>query len=99
MDDLCRMSSSTSGWKTFFCNWPEALPRRGLLTTSYNEQIPFAGFLTSELFLLLDRQTPDAMGARMVIIPYDNVTALKLIEVIDQKTLHSVGFEGSLKKR
>ena len=99
MDDLCRMNNFEGGWKTFFCDWPEALPRRGLLITNYDEQIPFAGFLTSEPFLLLDRQTPDSLGARTIIMPYECVTALKLTEVIDQKTFRSIGFEGSLKKR
>ncbi len=99
MDDLCKMSNPSGDWKTFFSNWPDGISRRGLLVTNYNEQIPFAGFLTSETFLLLDRQTPDSSGARMVIVPYVNVTALKFIDVIDPKAFYSAGFEGALAKR
>ncbi|MEE8450594.1 MAG: hypothetical protein V3R99_01735 [Thermoguttaceae bacterium] len=93
------MSNSSDGWKAYFSNWPETMAKKGILITNFDEQIPFAGFLASDSFLLLDRQTPDALGARTVILPYGSMTALKLTDVVDQKVFHSIGFEGSLKKR
>lgn len=81
-------------WKDFFCRWPRGIPRRGVLVTSFDEQIPFAGFLISEAFLLLERTTPDSMGARMVVLPYENLAALKITEVVKPAALESMGFEG-----
>lgn len=99
MADPSKMNNPSEDWKAYFTKWPEDLPKQGILITSFNEQIPFAGFLTGDAFLLLDRQTPDALGARTVILPYGNLMALKLTNVVDQKVFRSIGFEGSLKKR
>jgi len=99
MADLSKMNNPTDDWKAYFSKWPEDLAKQGILITNFAEQIPFSGFLTSDTFLLLDRQTPDAMGARTVILPYGNVSALKLVKVVDQKIFHAIGFEGTLKKQ
>ncbi len=99
MADLSKMNNPADAWKTYFSNWPQGLAKQGILITDFDEQIPFAGFLTSDTFLLLDRRTPDSLGARMVILPYGSVTALKVTDVVDQKIFRSIGFEGSLKKR
>ena len=90
------MDASSSGWKDFFRNWPARVPRRGVLVTSFDEQIPFDGFFTSETFLLIERRAPDSLGARMVVLGYDKVTALKITEVVKPKAFRSMGFEGSL---
>ena len=99
MADLSRMNNPADAWKAYFSNWPEDLAKQGILITNFDEQIPFAGFLTSNTFLLLDRKTPDSLGARTVILSYGNVTALKVTDVVDQKIFRSIGFEGSLQKR
>jgi len=88
-----------SDWKSIFLAWPQEVPRRGVLVTSFNEQIAFAGFLTGESFLLAERQTPDTMGGRTLIIPYENVAAVKLTEVVKEKALLAFGFQGSLGKK
>jgi hypothetical protein len=93
------MNNPADAWKTYFANWPDDLPKQGIVITNFDEQIHFAGFLTGDEFLLIDRKTPDSLGARTVIIPYGSVTALKLVDVVDQKVFLSIGFEGSLKKR
>ncbi|MBN1909974.1 MAG: hypothetical protein JW818_09565 [Pirellulales bacterium] len=85
-------------WKDLFCQWPEDLPHRGIAITSFDEQIPFAGFLTSEAFLLLSRSMPDSMGARSILIPYENLVAVKITEVVKPKTFERMGFEGNLPK-
>jgi len=99
MADLSKMNNPADDWKAHFAKWPKDLPKQGILVTSFDEQIPFAGFLASDAFLLLDRQTPDALGARTVILPYGNMVALKLTNVVDQKVFQSIGFEGALKKK
>jgi len=99
MVDLSKMNNYADAWKSCFSTWPDNLAKQGILVTSFDEQIPFAGFLTSDTFLLVDRKTPDSLGARTVILPYGNITGLKLTDVVDQKVFRAVGFEGSLKKR
>ena len=39
-------------WRDYFLKWPKELPRRGVLVTSFGEQIPFDGFLTTDTLLL-----------------------------------------------
>jgi hypothetical protein len=70
-----------TAWKSLFVSWPAELNRRGILVTAFGEQIPFSGFLTAEGLLLLERSTPDSMGARTVMLPYDQVAAIKLTDV------------------
>ncbi|MGQ9575998.1 MAG: hypothetical protein ACUVUC_11845 [Thermoguttaceae bacterium] len=87
-----------SGWKRFFTDWPAEMPRRGVLVTTFQEQVPFDGFLTSGEFLLIERQVPDPLGGRAVILPYQYVAAVKLTEALRPKALRSLGFEGTLTK-
>jgi hypothetical protein len=79
-------------WRDVFCRWPAEMPRRGVLVAAFGEQIPFSGFSTGEAFLLLERQSPDALGARTVLLPYDEIRGLKVIDVVRPKTLQSFGF-------
>ncbi|MBI2825971.1 MAG: hypothetical protein HYX69_14905 [Planctomycetia bacterium] len=83
-------------WRNYFANWPKELPRRGVLVTNFEEQIPFEGFMTGEAMLVLERRTPDTIGARKVIVPYSGVLAIKLTDVVKQKTLQAAGFSGEL---
>lgn len=80
-------------WKDVFVRWPAEMPRRGVLVVAFGEQIPFAGFATSEAFLLIERQTPDSLGARTVVIPYDQIAALKIVDILKMKLFQSLGFE------
>ena len=87
-----------SGLQKFFCEWPTEMPRRGVLITSRDEQIPFSGFLTQRGLLLIQRKTPDALGSRIVILPYENIAGVKLTDVVSPKLFQDLGFEGSLKE-
>jgi hypothetical protein len=88
------MSAATAAtqWREVFGGWPAELPRRGVLVTSYNEQIPFDGFASSPTMLLIDRSTPDSLGARKVLLPYENVVAVKFTDVIKNKSFAALGF-------
>jgi hypothetical protein len=35
-------------WRDFFVKWPKGLGRSGVLVTSFDEQIPFVGFMTND---------------------------------------------------
>jgi hypothetical protein len=86
------MAAITS-WKDVFCHWPAEMPRRGVLIAAFGEQIAFAGFSTSEAFLLLERNSPDSMGARTILMPYDNVLGLKITDVVKPRAFQSLGFD------
>jgi len=87
------------GWKQLFSQWPADLPRRGVVIASFGEQIPFAGFHTSETMLLVERTTPDTMGARLVLVPYENVDAVKIVDVVKPAIFGRIGFSGPPSKR
>ncbi len=86
-------------WKSLLAAWPHDAPRRGVFVVTFGEQIPFSGFIVGDGFLLVERQTPDTMGGRTLVIPYENISALKLTDVFKEKTLREFGFQGSLGKK
>lgn len=86
-------------WKGFFADWPPELAPRGVLVTTFNEQIPFDGFLTSDQFVVIARTTPDTMGARQVVVPYENIAALKIVTVVKGKVLEGMGFKAAPAKK
>jgi hypothetical protein len=86
-------------WRTCFLQWPSDLERRGVLVTSFGEQIVFDSFATSDDMLLLERKAPDTVGARTVILPYQNIQALKIVDVTKVKTFQSMGFTAPLSTR
>ncbi len=79
-------------WKECFCKWPAEIARRGVLVTSYEDQIPFEGFLTSEHLLLVERRTPDTSGARQVLLAYHSIVAVKITDVVKIKAFQPFGF-------
>ena len=92
------MDVSTSHWRDFFCNWPKEMSRHGILVTSFGEQIPFSGFMTGKSLLLMDRKTPDTLGARTIVLAYEEITALKIVEVVKSKMFLSLGFDAAPSK-
>jgi hypothetical protein len=89
------MENTPNYWLDFFTRWPTDVHRRGIIVTAYNDQINFSAFWTSPRFIMLERQTPDSMGARTVFLPYDQIVALKITDVIKPKQFKVVGFEGA----
>jgi hypothetical protein len=83
---------ATEIWRDCFQQWPPEIARRGVIVTSFQEQIPFDGFAASEQMLLIERRAPDSVGARMVMIPYQNILALKIVDVLRAKSFSQLGF-------
>jgi hypothetical protein len=79
-------------WRDCFRQWPAELERRGVLVTSFGEQIPFDNFATSDGMLLVERRTPDTVGGRIVLIAYQEIQAVKIVEVTKMKSFQSMGF-------
>ncbi len=86
-------------WKSWFREWPEKFPRQGVVATVLGDQIPFSGFLAGETMLLLQRKTPDSLGSRQVLLPYQRIDSLKITEVVEGKVFEKIGFVGALPKR
>ncbi len=79
-------------WRHYFRNWPAEVERRGVLVTAFNEQIPFENFSESDDLLLIERRAPDTMGARLIILSYDQVSAVKIVDVVKMRAFQSLGF-------
>lgn len=80
-------------WRQCFHGWPADVPRRGVLVTSFGEQVPFEAFHTGSDLLLIERRAPDTVGARMVLIAYQNIVALKVVDVVKAKSFAALGFQ------
>jgi hypothetical protein len=83
----------SDAWRMLFENWPESVPRTGLLVTAFQEQIPFAGFLVSPGILLLDRDKPDSTGARKVMVSYGAIAAVKITSTLELARFQVMGFQ------
>lgn len=82
-----------TGIKSVLTTWPAKLPRRGVVGTVLGEQIVFADFSTGHGCVLLQRATPDSMGGREVILPFEQVALIKLTETQDANMHQEMGFE------
>ena len=82
-----------TGIESVLTTWPAKLPRCGVAGTILGEQIVFADFTIGHGCVLLQRATPDSMGGREAILPFDQVAVIKLTNTLDQKTRREMGFE------
>jgi hypothetical protein len=85
------MATEAETWRQCFQHWPADLARRGVLVTSFDEQIPFEGFATSDELLLVERRAPDTVGGRTVLLAYQQIKALKFVDVVKVKAFQSLG--------
>jgi hypothetical protein len=79
-------------WRQCFADWPADLPRRGVVVTAFAEQIPFESFAVSDHLLLIERRAPDTVGARTVLIAFQFIQAVKIVDVTKAKSFASMGF-------
>ncbi len=89
-------ASANEHWRTVFENWPESIPRKGIVVTTQGESIPFMNYLISEGILLLDRESPDSLGARKVMLSYGAITALKITTPMELARFQVMGFQAPL---
>ena len=86
-------------WNRFFREWPADLPHRGVVTTTFGEQVPFAGFLLADELVLFERKAPDTLGARKLIVPFGAIDAIKIVDPIKGSAFEPSGFKGSLPEK
>ncbi|WP_298868927.1 hypothetical protein [uncultured Gimesia sp.] len=84
---------SAEGWRSILENWPEAIPKQGIVVTTYQESIPFQNFLLSSGIVLLDRDKPDSLGARKVMLSYEAICAIKLTDTMELARYQVMGFQ------
>ena len=82
----------TMAWQTLFQRWPDSIPKLGIAMTSLNEAISFCNFQISESAVLFERDRPDTMGARTVIVPWQEIVTLKLTAPIESARFQDMGF-------
>lgn len=86
-------------WNRFFREWPADLPQRGVVTTSFGEQVPFCGYLLADDLVLFERNAPDTLGARKLIVPFSAIEAIKIVDPIKGTAFEATGFKGSLPEK
>ncbi len=80
-------------WRSLFENWPQSIPRQGILVTTFQETIPFINFLVSGSILLVERDKPDTVGARKVMIAYEAISAIKIPSPMELARFQVMGFQ------
>ncbi|MEM6507642.1 MAG: hypothetical protein AAF711_19575 [Planctomycetota bacterium] len=84
----------TNSFRELFANWPASLPRRGVVVSTLNEATPFKGFMLKADMIVLERQNPDTMGSRFILMPFEGISAVKLIDPLKAEAFAPLGFEG-----
>ena len=87
---------SGDAWRSLFENWPDSVPRQGLVVTKFEEAIPFTDFLLSPGILLVQRDRPDSSGARKVLLGYDTISAVKITSTMELAQFEAMGFQAPL---
>ena len=85
-----------SPWAEFFQNWPEGIPQRGSGISQQGETTPFRGFMLRGELLLFERISPDSLGARFLVLTYDEVAGVKFTDPLKQEVFDASGFTGKL---
>lgn len=80
-------------WLRLFQRWPDSIPKLGIAVTSINESIAFSNFQISEGAVLLERDRPDTLGARTVIVPWGEIVTVKLTSPVESAQFRKMGFQ------
>lgn len=81
-------------WQQLFQTWPAGIARRGMITTTQAEAIPFKGFMIKGETLLLERTNPDPQGTRYIVLAFDSIAAVKFVDPIKAEIFRRAGYEG-----
>lgn len=87
---------SVEGWRSILENWPEVIPKKGIVVTTYQESIPFQNYLLSNGIVLFERDKPDSLGSRKVMLSYEAICAIKLTDTMELARYQVMGFQPTL---
>jgi len=83
---------SAFSWQQLFENWPADAPKVGIVTTTFQESVGFTNFMIAEGLLALERDRPDSVGARKIVLPFSAITSLKMTDTKDFTEIAKLGF-------
>lgn len=86
---------AAESWRNLFENWPNIIPKQGIVVTTVGENIPFVNFLYSGTQVLLERDKPDSQNARKVILAYSAIAAVKLPSPMELARFTVMGFQAT----
>jgi hypothetical protein len=92
------LMDSAQYWSQIFKAWPSGYARTGMIVTSFQETIPFSNFMISDGVILVERDKPDALGARKAMIALNTIVAIKLLDTFELSRFKAFGFEGPVAK-
>lgn len=87
---------AADAWRSLFENWPETIPREGMLVTAFGETVPFTNFMISGGLLLVERDKPDTHGARKVMVVWGAIAAVKIASPMELSNFQVLGFQAPL---
>ena len=90
--------TAAATWKNFFGQWPTGIPHRGVLVNTLNEAMPFKNFMIKEDVLLLERTNVDSLGTRFILLSFDAINSVKLIDPLKESVFTAAGFLGKFTK-
>ncbi|MEO0531495.1 MAG: hypothetical protein AAF266_13110 [Planctomycetota bacterium] len=68
------------------------------MISQLNESTVFKSFMLQGELVLLERISPDSVGARFVVLPFDEIASVRYTDQLPQEALESAGFVGKLAK-
>ncbi|MCA9079305.1 MAG: hypothetical protein KDA58_02050 [Planctomycetaceae bacterium] len=83
---------TTRYWNEFFSGWPAGLPQAGIVITTYQENIPFIRFMLADGTIALERDRPDTIGARKVVLALSAIAAVKMTDTDSFDRFAQMGF-------
>lgn len=86
--------SSNQFWPDMFRAWPEGIARRGIIANKLGEAIPFKGYMIKGDTLLLERTNPDPQGTRYIMLSFDDIAMVKLVDPIRPEVFKKAGYQG-----
>lgn len=84
---------AAQAWQTLFEKWPTAIPKEGMVVTEYGDNVTFINFMVSPGLLLLERDRPDATGARKVMVAYSGIRGVKMQSTMELSQYKLLGFQ------
>jgi len=73
-----------------------SIQRKGLIMTSFAENVPFTGFMLIGNLVLADRGVPDTTEARHVILSIDTIVGIKITAPIKMARFTAMGFQANM---
>ncbi len=83
---------SVEAWRSLFENWPEQIDREGMVISKQGEVVVFEDFLVSAGMVLLQRNAPDASGARKAFLAFHEIAMVKLPSTKPLDEFQQMGF-------